>query len=247
MIARVSKNFKGTICIPSVSQKGMTAGETFYMDDATYWKPDVQNALSKRMIVALGEDAPKPQETVYLTNITGGSVTVPGVGVIRAGESQGVSADLAGSQACKELESVRVLKISKREPAPPKRGRGRPRKHPVSESPPAKPRKKDPAEWNPLAWNPLTEDGKRAGKPLPTVLKLNENPKPLNKRAKKDDYLLDPDDDDDDDDDLLIDPGDDDDEEEEDGIVWADRDENKKRIAAHPVLGKKKHANNRKR
>ena len=238
MIARVSKKLKGSICIPSVSQKSMVANQEFYIDDAMLYKPDVQNALSKKMIIPVGEDVPKPESVVYITNIVKGSISVPGVGIIRAGETRSVSEAAAATRPVEDMEKAGVIRIGKRI-EPEKRKRGRPRKEVVET-----PRKKDPSEWNPLAWNPLTEDGKVAAKPMPKQLKLAENPKPLKKKRRK------AEEDEDAPEDMIFDPSDIEDEEDEDdtgNVIWVDHEETQKRLASHPVLGKKKNANNRKR
>ena len=180
MVVRVSKNFKGSLCIPSVSQKGLIKNQTFYIDDVTIAKPDVQNALSKQWIIPTDGDTPIIKNIVHITNISNGSVTIPIIGVIRAGETRAVLESEAATRPVEELEKGKIIRVGKRiKSVIEKRKPGRPRKEPKQVKEKIKTTQKDPSEWNPLTWNPLTEDGQVATKPLPQLLKLAENTEPI--------------------------------------------------------------------
>lgn len=85
MKARVTKKLKGTIVLGSVTHKSMVASQEFELSEEQYWADDVQSALRKGWITCA--DAPKLPKTVTVTNISLGSVSVPGIGVLSSGKS----------------------------------------------------------------------------------------------------------------------------------------------------------------
>lgn len=222
MIVRVSKNLKGSVSVPSLSQNGITANQSFYIDDTIPLKQDVQNALLKRLLVVSGKDAAKIGKVIHITNISNGSVTVPGLGTIPSGKTKSVLEAAVDKKILNEIKETGLVKVSNRIEVE-KRKRGRPRKTQPQE------RDKKDGSWNPVAWNPLTEDNEIATKELPQRLGSKDGIVAYDPREESPEI------------------NDDDSGHEDSGITWVDREDEKRRIAAHPVLGKLKNAHNRKR
>jgi hypothetical protein len=211
----------------------MKKNDTFWMNEEMYLKPDVQNAVSKKYIVVTGDDAPKSPKLVRVTNISVGSVTVPGIGVMRSGESKMVGEDKAKAHAVLEMKKAKVIKVGVA---------GEPEKKTAKTSP--KKNTQPAKKWNPITWTPKSEDGKDAVKSLPKQVEAS-SPKKKSKRGKKKDS------DEEKPENLLLDLDADGEEEAEeaegdDSVTWVDDEDAQRRLASHPILGKK-NAGNRKR
>jgi hypothetical protein len=109
MKARVSKNLTGTIVLGSVGVKSFTANQEFELTKEQYWSPDVQSAITKGWIVCAVK--PKKAKTVQVTNISLGSVSIPGSGVLRSGKSVEMDISHVESLDIKRLEAAKKIRV----------------------------------------------------------------------------------------------------------------------------------------
>src|ERR1035437_3344278 len=97
-----SKKLMGAVCISSISQKAMTANVEFEIDEGKFWAPDVQRALQTKKIVFTSK-IPEDKERCVITNISPGSITITGCGVVRSGQSVRVAKE--------ETEKVEIQRM----------------------------------------------------------------------------------------------------------------------------------------
>ncbi len=109
--ARVSKNLKGTIMLPSVGPKAFIANNVVYFNDDLLYAADIQGALSKRLLIMVEGPSQSNVKMTKVTNLSFGSVSLPQVGVLRAGKSMDVRSDLLDTPVYRKLEKDKVIAI----------------------------------------------------------------------------------------------------------------------------------------
>jgi hypothetical protein len=92
--ARVSKNLKGTIMLPTISPVALYANKEVVFTEEQFSAADIQGALRKHLLIMLDGPSVKSIKMAKVTNLSFGSVTLPNVGVVRAGKSMEINADL---------------------------------------------------------------------------------------------------------------------------------------------------------
>lgn len=153
---KISKKLEGSICIPTISQKAMIANTEFEIDEQQFWKADVQRALQLKKIVFTTK-TPSNSSKVVVTNISEGSITVSGHGIVRTGASVRISKDDAKKRdILKMFEDGKVSLDGKR-----KRGAKKDKKPPEESTAviiDKRKKKKKSDDFNPITWSPNADD-----------------------------------------------------------------------------------------
>jgi len=102
--ARVSKNLKGGMMLPTVSRQALTANADVYFTEDQQYAADIQVAIAKKLLIIVSGASGKEAKLTKVTNLSFGSVSLPGVGVLRAGKSMEIRADLASTPPFRVLE-----------------------------------------------------------------------------------------------------------------------------------------------
>lgn len=102
--ARVSKNLKGSIMLPTVGPKAFTANNEVFMTEEQLYAADIQGALSKKLLIMLDGPSQKDVKFTNVTNLSFGSVSLPGANVVlRAGKSCEVRSDVLDTPVYRKM------------------------------------------------------------------------------------------------------------------------------------------------
>ncbi len=149
---RISKKLTGAICIPTISQQAMTANMPFEIDEKQFWAPDIQRALQMKKIVFTSK-TPEQSDRVVLTNISIGSVSIPGYGVVRSANSIRIpKEDAKKADVQRLLEDGKISVDGKKKEA--KKQKLRSGVIVMGKRVPARKNK----NWNPITCTPTSDD-----------------------------------------------------------------------------------------
>jgi hypothetical protein len=225
--ARVSKNLKGTLSLPSVSAQAFKKNDEFELSADQYWRPDVQAAVHKRFIVITAGE-PKKIPEVEIVKIGAGSVTLPVLKkVLRDDKPFRVKAELLEHLEFKKLFKAKLIDIvgrsSKAEKTPKVEAREEKVARRIEDVPEAAQKKGE----NGLVWDAGAiadhEQSVEEGEAKKATRKKGKKAAP--KKAANDSLIIDTDA-----------PA----EADSDDIQWVDIEENEQRIKNHPILGRKR-------
>lgn len=102
--ARVSKNLKGAIMLPTIGPKALIANDVVYCTEEQLFSADIQGALAKKLLIML--EGPSQNEVKFskITNLSFGSVSLPGANaVLRAGKSIDIRSDLIDTPVYRKM------------------------------------------------------------------------------------------------------------------------------------------------
>jgi hypothetical protein len=222
---KVAKNLKGTLIVSAISHAPMRKNEEHTITVEQYWHPAVQEAV-KQKLLTVTDGAPKAKDVVQVYKTCVGSVALPVVKkILRDSTPFSVPAELLDHRDFKLLlrnHKIDVLTGRKKLPET--------QPEPESAKKPVKGKKQtDAVVWDARAKadEELADAEAEAEKPKTKTVKRAQ-PK-LKPQKKGDNSLI-----------IDTDSEEDDSVEMQDSIQWVDGDETAKRIAAHPILSKKK-------
>lgn len=110
--ARVSKNLKGTIVLPTISPFAISANKEVYFSENQINSADIQGALAKKLLIIV--DGPTQSNVKFskVTNLSFGSVTLPGANaVLRAGKSMDVNSELIDTPVYRQMISSGLIAV----------------------------------------------------------------------------------------------------------------------------------------
>jgi hypothetical protein len=85
MKGKVSNKVSFSLMLPTVSRKALVPGQSFVITEDQFLSEDIQSALMKGQITF--DKTPKLPKTIKITNNSIGSISIGGVGILRAGKS----------------------------------------------------------------------------------------------------------------------------------------------------------------
>jgi hypothetical protein len=233
MKVRISKNLKGRIVIPILSHRSIEANTTFEITEEHFWSKDIQQAISKRLLVVEGVQPksvvvegvqPKSVTTMKkITNVSKTAVSLPGLGLLKPRQSVSVDEELLMTENFRRLLDKRILREEgKASPAKAEKAK----KEEVIDSP--------VNDWKAVIIDP-NEEGESRTKSVEPRTRNGKKPTVKNKTGalKTGDESI------------IIDPRaksveeDDDEDREDTDVIFVDREQQKERIKKHPVLSKK--------
>jgi hypothetical protein len=147
---RVSKKLEGSVCIPTIAQKAMIANEPFQISEEQFWKADVQRALQTKKIVFTSK-LPTLKKEVILTNISEGSISVPGNGIVRTGHSIRLPSEATEKAEIVRMYEAGTISLNGKRKFKAKKAKRRERGAIVIDR---QYKKKKASDFNPIAWNP---------------------------------------------------------------------------------------------
>lgn len=210
MKLKVNDSVVGTIILPSISYKGMEAGDELEFSDKLIFSPDIQSAMKSGFITVEGSDAVE-LKIVKIHNKSNGSLSVPGYGILKSGfkiEMQMDDTDPASLQKFMNMDQIEVEFPPSDKPNPKRRGKKLSNKTSIKKTIKNKvkriKRKEHPSEK----------------KEVPS--RESDNVKSENQITKTAS-------------DLIVDLDSPDDDSESD-INWVDREQARERVNSHPIL-----------
>jgi len=216
MKVRVSKNLKGRIVIPAISAKSIGANTIFEISESAFWDQNVQRAILKKLLVVDESVPKKTTEVKQIINKSTQSVALPGIGILKPHRKAIVKITELESEAFKRLIDLGVLSVEGNASV------AKPPRRIVKEK-----KEKSPTDdWQAVIIDP-TEDGEARTRRI-SPLKKQQQPKNKKGVVTNDDGSI------------IIDPRvKDSSEDDSDSIIFVDHEQQKLKIAEHPILGKK--------
>ena len=258
--ARVSKNLRGTMMLPTVSPLALSANTEVFFTEEQLYAADIQGALNKKLLIMVDGPSQKQFTSVKVTNLSFSSISLPNVGIVRAGKTMDIRSDLVDTPVYRKMVQDGLIafdlqfktgkpQIEEIAAADIKRKRGRPRKEALDISIPANMQKgraitvkvASDSDGNAEAVA-VRGEAPKSQKAAAKKGTLDAKKKHGIRRLAEEDLLIDPNapDTEEDAEDFLLDPrtgkkvtGD-------DGIIFVDAEQAEARRASHPVLRNKK-------
>lgn len=235
MKARVSKNLKGTLSLPTISSRAMSCNAEFELDLEQYWKPDVQAAILKKFVVITSGE-PKCISEVEIVKTTPGSISLPIVKkVLRDDTPFRIREDILNRIEFKKLIKDKLIvvlgkasKVSKTAPEATEtrvaRDVAKELPSPLEAPAPAQQKGANGLVWDAGAVADHEQAEIDAKAPKPPVKKRGKKSTGATK-VSENSLIIDPS--------KIVDDG-------TDGIQWVDVEQNQERLKKHPILGKKR-------
>lgn len=110
--ARVSKNLRGTIVLPTISPFALSANKEIFFTEDQINSADIQGALAKKLLIILDGPSQKHVKFSKVTNLSFGSVSLPGANtVLRAGKSIDINVNLLDTPVYRQMVASGLIAV----------------------------------------------------------------------------------------------------------------------------------------
>lgn len=111
--ARISKNMRGTIMLPTVSSTALPANKEVFFNDEQFYAADIQGAIQRKLLVVLeGEPSKEDVRMVKITVLSFGSVLLPGIGIIRSAKTIEIPSKLLDTDPYRQLVKAGLISVN---------------------------------------------------------------------------------------------------------------------------------------
>lgn len=110
--ARVSKNLRGSIILPTVGSKPFVANSEIEITQNQLLAADIQGALAKKLLIITDGPSQKDAQFSKITNLSFSSLSLPGANaVLRAGKSIDIRTDLLDTPDYRKMISQGLIAV----------------------------------------------------------------------------------------------------------------------------------------